>query len=136
MPYAVQNTGLMGFYRNFMPDVPEAPVFLAPATGHYSWPKAATLLGLGQNSLLVQRVDNDARLDLEHVETTLDILLRRRIPLLAVVAVIGSTEESAVDPLAGLLALRVMMADRRFANPKTFAHVRQELGIDPGPEEP
>ena len=37
---------------------------------------------------------------------------------------------------AGLLALRAMMADRRFANPKTFAHVRRELGIDPGPEEP
>jgi len=106
VPYAMQNTGLMGFYRNFMPDVPEAPVFLAPATGHYSWPKAATLLGMGQNALLVQRVDRDARLDLEHVETTLDILLRRRIPLLAVVAVIGSTEESAVDPLAGLLELR------------------------------
>ncbi len=35
---------------------------------------------------------------------------------------------------AGLLALRAMMADRRFANPVTFAHVRQELGIDPGPE--
>ena len=36
---------------------------------------------------------------------------------------------------AGLAALRVMMADRRFADPKTFAHVRQELGIDPSPEE-
>ena len=35
---------------------------------------------------------------------------------------------------AGLLALRAMMADRRFANPKTFAHVRQELGIDPSAE--
>ena len=36
---------------------------------------------------------------------------------------------------AGLTALRAMMADQRFANPVTFAHVRQELGIDPGPEE-
>jgi len=36
---------------------------------------------------------------------------------------------------AGLAALRVMMADRRFADPKTFAHVRQELGIDSSPEE-
>ena len=32
---------------------------------------------------------------------------------------------------AGLAALRAMMADGRLANPKTFAHVRQELGIDP-----
>jgi hypothetical protein len=30
----------------------------------------------------------------------------------------------------GLAALRVMMADRRLANPEKFAHVRQELGID------
>ena len=36
---------------------------------------------------------------------------------------------------AGLAALRAMMTDRRLANPVTFAHVRQELGIDPGPEE-
>jgi hypothetical protein len=30
----------------------------------------------------------------------------------------------------GLVALRVMMADRRLANPEKFAHVRQELGLD------
>ncbi len=27
-----------------------------------------------------------------------------------------------------------MMADRRFADPEKFAHVRRELGIDPAPE--
>jgi 2-hydroxychromene-2-carboxylate isomerase len=32
---------------------------------------------------------------------------------------------------AGLAALRAMMMDRRLADPKKFAHVRQELGIDP-----
>ncbi len=32
---------------------------------------------------------------------------------------------------AGLAALREMMADPRIADPKKFAHVRQELGIDP-----
>jgi len=37
---------------------------------------------------------------------------------------------------AGLTALRAMMSHRRLANPKTFAHVRQELGIDPGLREP
>jgi glutamate/tyrosine decarboxylase-like PLP-dependent enzyme len=110
--YAVQNTGLVGFYRSFMHDVPEPPVLLAPATCHYSWPKAATLCGLGQNALLVQRVDSDARLDLEHVETTLAELTRRRVPVICAVAVIGSTEESAVDPIAGLLALRRTMRAR------------------------
>jgi hypothetical protein len=32
---------------------------------------------------------------------------------------------------AGLEALRTMMADGRLADPKKFAHIRQELGIDP-----
>ncbi len=104
--YSVRNVGLINFYRSFMPDVLESPVVLAPATGHYSWPKATTLLGMGSNALLVQRVDHDARLDLEHVEATLTDLLRRRVPLACAVAVIGSTEESAVDPLDGLLQLR------------------------------
>jgi hypothetical protein len=30
----------------------------------------------------------------------------------------------------GLDALRVMMADRRLANPQKFAHIRRELGFD------
>ena len=34
---------------------------------------------------------------------------------------------------AGVVKLRAMVADRRLTDPKRFAHVRQELGIDPGP---
>ena len=33
---------------------------------------------------------------------------------------------------AGIEALRAMMADTRLADPTRFAHVRRELGIDPG----
>ena len=36
--------------------------------------------------------------------------------------------------VAGMAALRQMMGDRRFADPVKFAHVRRELGIDPGVE--
>ena len=36
---------------------------------------------------------------------------------------------------AGLAALRAMMMDHRLADPKKFAHVRQELGIDPRPDD-
>jgi chromatin segregation and condensation protein Rec8/ScpA/Scc1 (kleisin family) len=35
---------------------------------------------------------------------------------------------------AGLVELRRMMADRRLADPTKFAHIRQELGLDPSPE--
>jgi len=34
---------------------------------------------------------------------------------------------------AGLVELCAMVADRRLVDPKRFAHVRQELGIDPVP---
>src|ERR1700730_9479056 len=34
-------------------------------------------------------------------------------------------------PDAGLVELRAMMADRRFADAVKFAHIRRELGIDP-----
>ena len=36
---------------------------------------------------------------------------------------------------AGMTELRQMMSDRRFADPRKFAHVRQELGLDPRPED-
>ena len=35
---------------------------------------------------------------------------------------------------AGLAALQAMMADKRLADPAKFAHIRQELGIDPAPK--
>ena len=36
---------------------------------------------------------------------------------------------------AGMAELRAMIMDRRLADPAKFAHVRQELGIDPAPPE-
>jgi hypothetical protein len=36
---------------------------------------------------------------------------------------------------AGLAALRAMMADRRLANPRDFAHVQRKFGIDPAEQE-
>ncbi len=41
----VADLGMIEFSRRFIPDTP-APVILAPATAHYSWPKGASLVGL------------------------------------------------------------------------------------------
>jgi len=35
---------------------------------------------------------------------------------------------------AGLAALRKLLGDRRSMNPQQFAHLRQELGLDPAGE--
>ncbi len=37
--------------------------------------------------------------------------------------------------VSGMVELRAMIIDRRLADPAKFAHVRQELGIDPAPPE-
>lgn len=105
LPYTVQEAGLLAFHRDFAPDAQD-PVVVCPATAHYSWPKAAALLGLGRGSTLQVQVDLDARLDLKALRLALDSCLRQRRPVLMLVVVLGTTEESAVDPLQGVLALR------------------------------
>ena len=104
-PYAVQNVGLAEFYSNFLPGI-KSPLVMAPATRHYSWPKAVTLLGLGQNNLRSIPVDLQARMDVDALENALDACLADKQPVISVVAVIGSTEESAVDPLRAVVDLR------------------------------
>jgi glutamate/tyrosine decarboxylase-like PLP-dependent enzyme len=105
-PYTVQEIGIVDFYRRFMATVPRTPVAVVPSTRHYSWPKAATMLGLGQNNVLKVHVDLQARMDINHLVETLRDCLLQRVPVIAVVAVIGSTEESAVDPLREILDVR------------------------------
>jgi glutamate/tyrosine decarboxylase-like PLP-dependent enzyme len=105
-PYAVQNIGLLDFYQKFMQGVTGAPVAIVPASRHYSWPKAATLLGMGQNNVLRVELDCRARMRTDDLVRLLRTCVENRTPVLAVVAVIGSTEESAVDPLDSILQIR------------------------------
>jgi glutamate/tyrosine decarboxylase-like PLP-dependent enzyme len=105
--YSVQNLGLAEYQQRFIAkDVQLLPIVLAPATAHYSWPKSAALIGLGANQLHRIRVDLDGRMCMNHLRETLQDCLELKRPILEIVAVIGSTEESAVDPLADIVALR------------------------------
>lgn len=103
--YKVENTGLSAFLRRHAPTLND-PVLVTPATAHYSWPKAMSILGLGRDSTVQIQVDLDARLDMKDLRRHLDACLRDQIPVIAVVAVLGTTEESAIDPLSALLAER------------------------------
>jgi glutamate/tyrosine decarboxylase-like PLP-dependent enzyme len=104
-PYALQNIGMLEFYKRFMSDLP-TPVVFVPTVRHYSWPKAGALLGLGQNNVKKIHVDLQARMDVGMLTDALNDCLKNRQPVIAVVAVIGSTEESAVDPLRKILDTR------------------------------
>lgn len=106
-PFSPATLGMLDLYRsNRSLASLGAPVVVVPATRHYSWPKAATLLGLGEGALRNVHVDLDARMELRDLRATLERCAIDRVPVLSVVAVVGSTEESAVDPLREILAMR------------------------------
>ncbi|MEH2184473.1 pyridoxal-dependent decarboxylase [Nostoc sp.] len=104
--YSLQNLGMAEFSRRFLSDINSLPVFLVPATKHYSFPKAAALLGIGASNLIDVPVDEDARMSITEVKKILQDCLAQRRPVYTVVCVIGSTEESATDPLKDVLDLR------------------------------
>jgi tyrosine decarboxylase len=79
---------------------------LVPQTRHYSWEKAADVLGIGLDSLVNIRVTNRYRMDIGTLRTTLQDCLDKKIPVLALIAVVGTTEEGAVDDVAAIVALR------------------------------
>ncbi len=123
-PYTVSALGMAGACLRYVqgPGLPHLPVITSPATNHYSWPKGVALLGLGTNQMWDVHVDLDARQEVDLAGNypdnprTLRAYLKKaldtRTPVIAVVAVMGSTEESAVDPLDDMLALRDEFRDQ------------------------
>lgn len=67
---------------------------------------SSAIAGLGSGNLLEVDIDGDAHIDLEQLENKLDDCLREQIPVYAVVAIIGSTEEGAVDGLERIADIR------------------------------
>ncbi|TGJ78751.1 hypothetical protein E0Z10_g10012 [Xylaria hypoxylon] len=101
--FTIQSTGKDTLEREFQ--VKPCQYMLA-TTRHYSWPKGAAITGLGSDNVIGIPVDLGARVDLEELEKMLRQSLKDEQSVLAVVGIIGSTEEGAVDPLSGILALR------------------------------
>ncbi|KAL0768837.1 hypothetical protein CaCOL14_008145 [Colletotrichum acutatum] len=102
--FTIQSTGKDELEREFGLELPGQ--YMLSNTRHYSWPKGAAISGLGSDNVIGIPVDAGARLDLGVLEKKLQENLDKGQPVYAVVAIIGSTEEGAVDSLSGVLALR------------------------------
>lgn len=76
----------------------QPPLVLAPASRHFSWPKAVTLLGLGRDSLEEIPLDGHGRLSLPALEEALSRARAANRPVLMAVSVAGGTGTGAVDP--------------------------------------
>ncbi|MGF2405257.1 tyrosine decarboxylase, partial [Lentilactobacillus otakiensis] len=84
--------------------------WLVPQTKHYSWMKAADIIGIGLDQVVPVPVDNNFRMDIDALESTINRLAADHTPILGVVGVAGTTEEGAVDEIDKIVELRNKMA--------------------------
>jgi glutamate/tyrosine decarboxylase-like PLP-dependent enzyme len=101
-PFCIVEAGI----ANVLSRLSSRPAVLVPETHHYCFEKAMDVLGLGRESLIHVPVDHDFRMDARALEAALDRLDTEHRHALAVVAVVGTTEEGAVDPVDKVLSLR------------------------------
>lgn len=76
-----------------------APLIFAPASRHYSWPKAAALLGLGKENLRDILLDEEGRLSLESLREVFAAADGEGRAVLMVISVTGATGTGTVDPV-------------------------------------
>ncbi|MHC4850340.1 MAG: pyridoxal phosphate-dependent decarboxylase family protein, partial [Planctomycetota bacterium] len=82
------------------------PVVLVPASAHYSWEKGMKVLGFGKDNLVKVAIDDHMRLDVADLRAQLDLCFGMKIPVLAVIGVLGTTEFGNVDPIDEIVAVR------------------------------
>ncbi|MEM1347452.1 MAG: pyridoxal-dependent decarboxylase, partial [Myxococcota bacterium] len=100
----MESRGIIDLFRHY--GELAAPRVLVPVTAHYSWEKALKILGWGKSNLVMVRTDDQMRMDPEHVRELLTDFADRRHPVLAIVAVLGSTEFGTTDPVHAIADAR------------------------------
>lgn len=94
---SVRGTGTAG---------PALGKLLVPSTRHYSWEKAADILGVGVENVVKVPVTDRFRIDVDRLREIIDRYASEQVPILGVVGVVGTTEEGAVDAIDALVGLR------------------------------
>jgi glutamate/tyrosine decarboxylase-like PLP-dependent enzyme len=82
------------------------PVILTTGAAHYSIEKAADILGLGRNAVWKVKMDSRFRMDPEDLKKKLKEAVRANKAVIAVIGMLGTTEEGAVDPLDEMIKAR------------------------------
>lgn len=80
--------------------------WLVPQTKHYSWMKAADIIGIGLDQVEQIPLCDNYRMDVKELEKVIRKMAADKVPVLGVVAVVGSTEEGAIDEVDKIVALR------------------------------
>ncbi|MGW0712881.1 pyridoxal phosphate-dependent decarboxylase family protein [Streptomyces sp. NPDC002643] len=99
---------------------------LLARSAHYTWDKCADLLGLGPADVEEMELTPTHRVDVQALGRRVRALLANGRPILAVVAMCGSSGEGAVDDLDAILRLRAD-CERRFGA-SFYVHVDAAFG--------
>ncbi|OBT12217.1 glutamate decarboxylase [Vibrio sp. UCD-FRSSP16_10] len=83
----------------------EGMAILVSERGHYSLKKAADVLGIGRDSLIPVKTDENNKVCIADLESKLVELEADKIKTIAVVGIAGTTETGNVDPLAKIAAV-------------------------------
>jgi tyrosine decarboxylase len=113
--YSISGKGIQRFFSDLGPETVAAPLALVPATAHYSMQKVVEALGLGKQQIKMIPVDSHFRTDVDALREIFIRCADERQPVLALVSVLGSTEEGAVDQILSLVELQSEMRSRGLA---------------------
>ncbi|NOH98528.1 pyridoxal-dependent aspartate 1-decarboxylase PanP [Vibrio sp. 99-70-13A1] len=80
----------------------EGLAILVSERGHYSLKKAADVLGIGQESLVAVKTDNNNRICTDDLKLKIEQLKQANIKPFAVIGVAGTTETGNIDPLRAI----------------------------------
>lgn len=80
-------------------------VIIGSSLMHYSFEKAAGLLGIGDRNLIRIPVDRHHRIDLQVLQQTIADCRARQQLILAIVGIAGSTDSGSIDPLTAMAAI-------------------------------
>lgn len=118
--YTVQNLGVVGIHQKIaeLGKTLDLPIVFVSSTHHYSWEKAMDIIGLGNKQLLLLPTNQNFQLDIESLTRELE----KNKPVLAVINIMGTTEEGAFDPLQEILKIKVQY------NNAFFVHVDGAYG--------
>lgn len=121
-----------GFYRALRHYECEGVAVLISQRGHYSFGKAADLLGIGRDAIIAIPTDQDNRIDIDQLLATCERLKQQRIRILSLVGIAGTTETGNVDPLDRLADIAEQQGchfhvDAAWGGPTLFSQTHKSL---------
>ncbi len=96
--------------RSDSTDINKLGKVFVPKTKHYSWLKAADILGIGTDNVIPIDVDNNFRMDIDKLEKEIQKCIDSKTPIIAVISVVGTTEEGMFDHVDKVVELRNKIA--------------------------